>query len=1239
MVSDDHQAQLDEFGRRLAALTTEFGSRIAALTAEFEALKRETSLPPAEAPMVTEPEELPSWLQPLDDLLWDGAQKKAMRLAESMATAALQANSTDQLEELLAYLNSLDVPASSGRDRVVYLIQRNLSLARARTAPVPQQPLPAPSMERTPAPASAEAPAPSPSPSVSRKLRRPRPAIELDLLGPRALAVAGGIVTLLGIVFFFVLAVNRGWIGPDGRVALGGIASAIVFAAGLELKRRYRTTYSALAAVGAGLAGGYATLLSASALYDMLSPWEALLVAVAIAGAGLATALVWRSEIVAGIGLLGAMLVPVFISAQGGVSVLPVAFVAVVFAVLAAVAIRLDWRILLVAGGLGSAPQLLALAFADRYDEHQSPASVLALVSVFFVLYLATGTARHLRLGPKSLDAIASAFILGAGLVSAASFVRLFATSDQRGIALLVLAAAYAAPGAYFFTRERTRDLSALLTFATFTLTAVGFAVLLSGNALAYAWSAEALGLAWLARRVREIRFQLWSAVYLLLAVVHVLTVDAPLRELFTAAPHPASGAPAAAGLAAAAAVFAFHAGPWERKTPDEQTGFATLAGLVDAWTAAGPRLRVAASWTALAFATYAASLGTVALFDSYDWAWVAVSSLWMGVGLGVLALALRRVPRAAFGSLVWIGISAATLTIRAAGLDSEPCAWSLLVIAVGLFAASIAYELVPRETRPGQRDVSAAVATAAVALSLVGAGALLSGQALAYAWAAEAVALVWLGRQLAAPHLRALALAPLACAAIHSLAIDAPPRQLLEDVAHPARGALTALATGVAALLVTLIPAGRAAAYGTLAPAMSVFDRATRPLDDGLRWLACAFGTYALSLGVLSAMSSFGWAYVALAAIWMAIGLTIGAVGLWRASEQLWIGALVWIAATGSLALGEALRMFDGNPRAFVFVTVGLAVLIVSMAFGLSRLPGAAPEGIAAASALISLVLLVYPVAYRLDGRWEGAALLGLAVLYAVLSAVLFRLRLRRNVMTLYWAVAAGVAAVADAYLLHGTFRVIGWASAGVALAWLARRVREPRLYLGAASLVTLAVVQAFVIEAPPTHLFTTLLHPANGTASIFIASLAIAGLAFFGGSQLDHLGKLRTAPWWLAAVLAVYGLSIVIVEVVEWISSAPLHTEFQRGQTAVSAFWGLLGLVLLYTGLKRNIRPLRIAGLACFPISLAKIFLYDLPSLSSVTRALSFLAVGAVLLLGGFFYQRLMSDRDRPPPAATRH
>jgi hypothetical protein len=55
-------------------------------------------------------------------------------------------------------------------------------------------------------------------------------------------------------------------------------------------------------------------------------------------------------------------------------------------------------------------------------------------------------------------------------------------------------------------------------------------------------------------------------------------------------------------------------------------------------------------------------------------------------------------------------------------------------------------------------------------------------------------------------------------------------------------------------------------------------------------------------------------------------------------------------------------------------------------------------------------------------------------------------------------------------------------------------------------------------------------------------------------------------------------------------------------------------------------------------FTVSLAKIFVFDLPSLSSVTRALSFLAVGAVLLLGGFFYQRLATAQPAVPRSRRR-
>jgi len=75
---------------------------------------------------------------------------------------------------------------------------------------------------------------------------RPLPRFDLgallarfDVLGAGGLAVVGGAVTALGITLLFVLAAERGWIGPVERVAAGALLSTLVFGAGVGLHRGY----------------------------------------------------------------------------------------------------------------------------------------------------------------------------------------------------------------------------------------------------------------------------------------------------------------------------------------------------------------------------------------------------------------------------------------------------------------------------------------------------------------------------------------------------------------------------------------------------------------------------------------------------------------------------------------------------------------------------------------------------------------------------------------------------------------------------------------------------------------------------------------------------------------------------------------------------------------------------------------------------------------------------------------
>ena len=78
------------------------------------------------------------------------------------------------------------------------------------------------------------------------------------------------------------------------------------------------------------------------------------------------------------------------------------------------------------------------------------------------------------------------------------------------------------------------------------------------------------------------------------------------------------------------------------------------------------------------------------------------------------------------------------------------------------------------------------------------------------------------------------------------------------------------------------------------------------------------------------------------------------------------------------------------------------------------------------------------------------------------------------------------------------------------------------------------------------------------------------------------------------------------------------------------VSGLWSLVGAAALVVGLTRNLRDLRVAGLALLAAAIAKVFLFDLATLTSVYRVVSFVALGLVLLGGSYAWQRFRPARQ---------
>jgi hypothetical protein len=156
--------------------------------------------------------------------------------------------------------------------------------------------------------------------------------------------------------------------------------------------------------------------------------------------------------------------------------------------------------------------------------------------------------------------------------------------------------------------------------------------------------------------------------------------------------------------------------------------------------------------------------------------------------------------------------------------------------------------------------------------------------------------------------------------------------------------------------------------------------------------------------------------------------------------------------------------------------------------------------------------------------------------------------------------------------------------------------RLREPRLHLAALVLAVLAVAETLVVLAPPVELFGVNAHPADGVLAL-VAALgalaAVAALAVVPGSRRDRLDEsLRAAvaswrPWAHAgvAVLALYASSLAVLALSIELGGAELATEFQRGHTAASALWGIVGLAALVLGLRRRLRPLCRPGSRSLP------------------------------------------------------
>ena len=567
-------------------------------------------------------------------------------------------------------LTELEAGLGEVMARVSRLEQPERPAAESRPGPPETAPKIVPAPPSVPPPAAA-------APSRQRPVLRPGETLE-DLLGGRVLAVLGGLTIFIGVILFLAIAIDRGWIGVEARVALAFAGSTALLAIGLFLYERRGQTDAAVAAVATALASLYGSLTYATAVQNVIGESVGLLVAALIGASGALIAVRWRSQVVAALGMLGALAAPVLV--QSGTSSLALAFTAFALAGTVAVLVWQRWGWLAIGAFVLTAPQLAF--WADDRDGLLLPLLVLSLYWCAFVVaaigYELRVPTSRLRVSSTSVLLLNAAFAaaLGGGLIED--------RGSLQGVTAWVLAltVAHILLGAFGFRQRMSAEIAGLLVAIGVGLSGITLALALDGPVLVVGWSAEAVILAWVAKRTGEARALVFSVAFLMLAAVHTLVDEAPPAALLDGVGDLGQALVAIVAVGVAA----------------------LLAGLLVERRDVSVLLRAAA---AVSF-VYAASLGIVDLVQGDDversqTAQVVLSAFWASVGLVAIVVGLvRDVREIRYGGLVLLGLGVAKLFLYdLSELDQLYRVLSFIAVGLLLLAGAYAYQRVRSVGRP----------------------------------------------------------------------------------------------------------------------------------------------------------------------------------------------------------------------------------------------------------------------------------------------------------------------------------------------------------------------------------------------------------------------------------------------------------------------------------------------------------------------------------------------------------
>jgi hypothetical protein len=212
-----------------------------------------------------------------------------------------------------------------------------------------------------------------------------------------------------------------------------------------------------------------------------------------------------------------------------------------------------------------------------------------------------------------------------------------------------------------------------------------------------------------------------------------------------------------------------------------------------------------------------------------------------------------------------------------------------------------------------------------------------------------------------------------------------------------------------------------------------------------------------------------------------------------------------------------------------------------------------------------------------------------------------------------------------------------VGWALEGAALCWLFHRVPHPGLRLAGVALLVIVFARLALNPAVLSY------HPraAFPILNWYLYTYGIATVCLFAAARLlappRHLAlghNVLPLLYTLGTVLAFLLVNIEITDYFNTSGTVALTFQFSGNfarDMSYSIAWAFFALLMLIVGMRKQIAPVRYAGLGLLGFTVVKLFLHDLSQLEQLYRISAFVVVAVIAILASFLYQRFLGAAEK--------